>query len=206
MSASEYSDSEGSVAESVASSKPQLQSQMTDFTAKVKRMCELEDRLKEMNAERKVINDEKNQLRDEVMGFMAEKNVGSVNYKNEVIYLEKREAAQSLTRKTLINALKNVYGVEHVNLTKDEADAVEDEVSAQLQRAQALFDSINNFIGTTEKVVLVREERDKKKRERKPPAPLSVYDKTSGTKAPAAKKKKVDKAGSVSSLSDVGSV
>lgn len=204
MSASEYSDSEGSVAESVASSKPQqLQSQMTDFTAKVKRMCELEDRLKEMNAERKVINDEKNQLRDEVMGFMAEKNVGSVNYKNEVIYLEKREAAQSLTRKTLINALKNVYGVEHVNLTKDEADAVEDEVSAQLQRAQALFDSINNFIGTTEKVVLVREERDKKKRERKPPAPLSVYDKGN---APAAKKKKTDKAGSVSSLSDAGSV
>lgn len=194
MSESEYDDSgsdaghsvAGSVAASVAST-PQMRNQMGDFTAKVKRMCELEDQLKMMNAERKAINDEKNRLKEEVMGFMAEKNVGSVNYKNEVIYIEKREAQQSLTRKTLINALKNVYGVEHVNLTKDEAEAVEDEVSAQLQRAQSLYDSINDFLGTTEKVVLVREERDKKKRERKPPAPLSVYD--AGKKPPAKKVK-----------------
>lgn len=154
----------------------QANGEMSEFINKVKRMCELEDRIKEINADRKVLADEKNSLRAEVMDFMQERSVSSINYKSEVLFLETRESAGSLTRKSLMNAIKKYYQVENLLVSKNEAQYLHEDVQTSLKDAEALYNFVNNQLGSQSKVVLVREVRDKKKRSRKAIAPLSVYD------------------------------
>lgn len=148
---------------------------MGEFVAKVKRMCELEDKIKEMNSERKVLADEKNALREDVMTFMASKNVGDVNYKDQVLFLDTREQPQSLTRKSLLGAIKEYYSVGTVNVTREEATDLDTETKQSLDEAEEMYKFVNDFIGQQTKVVLVRESREKKRRPRKAAAPLSVY-------------------------------
>ncbi len=146
------------------------------FIEKVKRMCELEDQIKEMNASKKVLNDEKNTLCKEVIEFMSTKPVGKVNYgENEVLYLDQRESSGSLTRKKLLSAIKQYHEVGEVAVTKEQLDQLDRDTSENLADAEAMYQFIDKFVGKQTKVVLVREKKDKKKRARKPVAPLSVY-------------------------------
>ena len=149
---------------------------MENFIGKVKRMCQLEDEIKEINANRKVLADEKNELRAEIISFMSSKEVGKINYGNdEVIYIETRESAGSLNRKSLMTAIKEYYAINDVEVNEEQLVNLERQTQERIHDAQDLYDFVNEYLGTQTKVVLVREARDKKKRARKP-APLSVIN------------------------------
>ena len=148
-----------------------------EFTEKVKRMCRLETQIKEMNTERKVLADEKNELRAFIINYMAEKRIGDVNFgEDEVLYLDNRETAGSLTRKTLLAGIKDYFQVGELDVTAEVASSLSAPDKEGLSDAQELFDHIQSFVGKSEKVVLVRENRNKRKRERKI-VEFSVYKK-----------------------------
>lgn len=152
---------------------------MVAFTEKVKRMCMLENQIKVMNSERKVLTDEKNELKEEIISYMAipSNKAGRVNFnKTEVIYLDTRESAGSLTRKTLLSSIKEYYEIADFNGTKAEAEALGGDKAKDVLGAEELFNFIQEKLGTSEKVVLVRENRDKKKRKRNVAKTLSVFD------------------------------
>lgn len=153
---------------------------MENFVAKVKRMCQLEDEIKEINASKKAVADEKNELRKEIIQFMTTKDVNLVNYgENEVLYIETRETSGSLSRKSLLNAIKSYYEINDVEVTEQEAASLEKNTQDRLHDAQDLYDYVNEYLGTETKVVLVREAKDKKKRARKQNN-LSVFSKAAG--------------------------
>lgn len=153
-------------------------SEMNNFINQVKRMCELEDEIKEMNSNRKVLADEKNELRNEIMRFMNQNNVTEVNYgKNEVIRLETRETSGSLTRKSLLAAIKAYYELNNIELSKEKLQTLSDNVKERVEDAGELYEFINEYLGSQEKEVLVREAKSKKKRARKRPNP-SIFDST----------------------------
>lgn len=159
------------------------QEQTKKFTEQVKRMCFLENKLSEMNNERKVFADEKNALRQEIIAFMASKGIGDVNFgEEEIIYLDTREQSNSLTRPALMKAVKDYYEVGDLDVTKEMADAMDEDTQVNLADAQHFFDHIQNFVGKSEKIVLVRERKDKKKRARKTAVPISVYKKPKAAK------------------------
>jgi hypothetical protein len=152
------------------------------FAGKVKRMCALEDLIKDKNAERKALNDEKNSLRAEVIQFMTSRNVESVNLRdNQVLRVEEREVPRSLTRKALLDAIKEYHEVNNVEVSREEVEeegsAVERSVAESLFDAQELCDFIDSYLdrGKDTKLVLVREKRDKRPRKRVGRAPLSVF-------------------------------
>lgn len=150
----------------------------TEFSKKVKRMCELEDEIKKINASKKVLTDEKNSLCKEVMCYMADKSVSEVNYgANEILYLDTRESAGSLTRKKLLEAIKKYHEVGDVKVKKEECATLDAEIVDNLADAEAMYQFIEETLGKNTKVVLVREAKNKKKRNRKPAARLSVYNK-----------------------------
>jgi hypothetical protein len=152
-----------------------------EFVAKVKRMCALEDQIKEKNAERKALNDEKNSLRLQVIEFMTTRNVDTINYRdNEVLRVEQREVCKSLTRKALLEAIKEYHEVNNVEVPRsqaEEGEGVEESVVESLFDAQELCNFIDAYLDRFKetKVVLVRERRDRKPRKRTGRAPLSVF-------------------------------
>lgn len=154
------------------------------FALKVTRMCDLEDKMKVMNAEVKTVRDEKNALREELIQYMKERGVGhcNLNKRGEVLYLEERESAGALNRRTLLNALKDFYEVSGV-YGGDSAETDE-----ALHEVQACFNHINEFLGTQSRTVLIREKRNKKKRVRKTPK-YSVFEEP---KRPRVKQTKIE--------------
>jgi ABC-type microcin C transport system duplicated ATPase subunit YejF len=149
-----------------------------EFAAKVKRMCDLEDQIKEKNAERKALNDEKNSLRVEVIDFMTHRNVDSVNYRdNEVLRIEERDVNRALTRKALLEAIKEFHEVRDVSVSEQEAGDLDKSVAESLYDAQELCNFIDEFLNRDKdtKIVLVREKRSKRPRKRPTRAPLSVF-------------------------------
>lgn len=147
---------------------------MQTFVGKVKRMCELEDEIKSSNKEKKQVTDEKKKLKDEVTTIMAEKNL-RINYKTDVLFVDKRTSPGSLTRKTLINAIKDYYKVGDFCVTEAEAAELNEHVRNRLYDAEEIFQFINERLGVQEKVVLVRQPRDRKTRDRKP-TKYSVFE------------------------------
>ena len=148
------------------------------FAAQVKRMCQLEDEIKQINRDRKVLADEKNELRKTVIGYMTTKNIENVNYgENETLYVEVRETSGSLTRKKLVEAIKAYHEVSDINVSKEQVTTLDEEVHENLADAEAMYVFIEKYLGKAEKVVLIREAREKKKRNRKIPERLSVYSK-----------------------------
>lgn len=130
------------------------------FKTKVKRMCVLEDQIKQLTAEKKILSDEKNLLRADVIKFMVDVHCESVNYgSDEVLYLDTKETACSLSRKSLLDSIRSFY--EEKGVATD----------AETDGAQELFDFINSSLGSQTKVVLVREQKNAKKRNRKQAAP-----------------------------------
>lgn len=96
------------------------------FVQKVKRMCELEDEIKDANAQRKIVVDEKNELRKEVIAHFLETGLKDVTYlSKQRIYIEEREVQGSLTRKTLFEAIKTYYDLDGVMVTRDNIDALD---------------------------------------------------------------------------------
>lgn len=140
---------------------------MQTFVGKVKRMCEIEDDIKSSNKEKKAVTDEKKKLKEEVTEIMAEKNL-RINYKTDVLFVDRRLSPGSLTRKTLIQAIKDYYQVGEYNVTEAEAAQLNDNIRTSLYDAEHLFQHINTHLGSQEKVVLVRQPRERKTRERKP--------------------------------------
>lgn len=152
---------------------------MTEFTKNVKRMCFLENKIKQMNSERKVLTDEKNALKEEIIAYMAvpENKAGKVNFgPDEVIYLDTRESAGSLTRKTLMECIKSYYEISDFTGTKNDAEKIGGDKAKDLFGAEELFNFIQTKLGTTEKVVLVREPVNKKKRKRNVATSLSIFE------------------------------
>jgi fructose-specific phosphotransferase system component IIB len=168
-------DEEDDDEEEVALSE-QESGMMENFISKVKRMCQLEDEIKEINASKKSLTDEKNDLRKEIITFMAAKDVGKVNYgEDEVLYIETRESSGSLNRKSLLNAIKSYYEVNDIQVSEEEVANLESATQNRLHDAQDLYDYVNEFLGKETKVVLVREAKNKKKRARKQNS-LSVFN------------------------------
>lgn len=150
---------------------------MENFISKVKRMCQLEDEIKEINASKKSLTDEKNDLRKEIITFMAAKDVGKVNYgEDEVLYIETRESSGSLNRKSLLNAIKSYHEVNDIQVSQEELVNLESSTQNRLHDAQDLYEFVNEFLGKETKVVLVREAKNKKKRARKQNTSLSVFN------------------------------
>lgn len=163
------------------------------FFEELQRMCKIEDQLKAEGAARRAVSKEFNTLKSGVVEFMKENAVDAINYgENEVLYLEAREQAGSLTRSRLLEAIKAFHGVENVEVTEEEAESLEPDVRDSLQEAQALIDFVNEYLGVDEKVVLVRRDKNKPTRKRPRPAKtLSVY-----ASVPAQGKNKAAKTGS----------
>lgn len=149
---------------------------MENFISKVKRMCVFEDEIKEINRSKKAITDEKNELKKEIIAFMVAKDVGKVNYgEDEVLYVESKESAGSLNRKSLLNAIKSYYEVNDIEVSEAEAENLASGTKNRLHDAQDLYSFIDNYLGKENKIVLVREARNKKKRAKKNNS-LSVFE------------------------------
>ncbi len=122
---------------------------VNDFKDSVKKMCQLQDEIKVIAANRKAVNDEANAIKEEVKLYMIANNVEACNYDTDKIFVNRREKAGSLTRASLRAALQSHFGQESRTAT----DA---------------FDYIISELGTQEVLELKREKR---KAEPKPKAP-----------------------------------
>lgn len=121
---------------------------VNDFKDCVKKMCQLQDEIKVIAANRKAINDEVNAIKEEVKVYMIENNVKVCNYDTDELFVNRRIKAGSLTRASLRAALQSHFGEESRTAT----DA---------------FDYIINELGTQEVLEL---KRAKRKAEPKPKA------------------------------------
>lgn len=149
--------------------------QTLQFKDKVKRMCVLDNRIKEINSERKVFTDEKTQLKKDIMDYMASNKVGDVTVEEDVLYLDTKKTAGSLTRKTLKQAIMGYFDVKGVEVTKESADKMGIQVKEGLADADELFTYIQGQLGETEKVVLIKEKKSKGGSKKASPKILSVY-------------------------------
>jgi type I site-specific restriction endonuclease len=104
--------------------------QVNEFSDKVKAMCELQDQIKAMAAQRKVLSDQVNDLKEWVKDFMLAKRVATCNYEADEIFVNRREAAGGLTRKSLKGALDNYYPDEE-NASTDVFNFVVEQLGAR---------------------------------------------------------------------------
>jgi hypothetical protein len=139
---------------------------MADFTNAALKMCEIEDKIKELNSQKKALADEKNELKERVIEFMKVENV-RIDYGDEVIFLREKTVKGSLTRKKLKELL-----MEYHNLG-DEDMATEDG-APKSNEANTLLAYIDENLGETQKFDLVRqkvkqetEKKAKKENEKK---------------------------------------
>ena len=113
---------------------------VNDFKDSVKKMCQLQDEIKAIAANRKAINDEVNSIKEEVKQYMIKNNVKVCNYDCDELFVSSRTKAGSLTRASLRAALQSHFGQE----SRTAADA---------------FDYIINELGTSEVLELKRVKR-----------------------------------------------
>lgn len=118
------------------------------FSENVKRMCELQDAMKDLGRQRKELNAEMVELREEVIGYMVSENVRACNYFEDEIFVNRRTATGPLTKATLRAGLDFYFSGQ-----SDGAD-----------QAEACFEHIVGSLGE-------REVTELKRRKRKAPKP-----------------------------------
>lgn len=147
-----------------------------EFIDSVKRLCNLDDSLKQSATAQRGLASEKNALRTQVTDFMVNNGIDKVNYgKNEHLVVETRVSSGSLTRKTLVQALRAYFEIEDVEVTAAGAADLDTDTRRRLQEAEELLRYIDETLGHKSRTLLLREKRDKKRRAPKPPKPMSVY-------------------------------
>lgn len=150
--------------------------QVKGFIDSVKRLCTLDDNLKQTSSTQRSLAAEKNALRSQVTDFMVQNGINKVNYgKNEHLIVETRVSAGSLTRKTLLEALRAYFDIEGVEVTVEGAAELDEDTQRRLQEADELVRFLNETLGHKSRTLLLRERRDKKRRAPKPPKPMSIY-------------------------------
>lgn len=127
---------------------------MTTFTENAIAMCELEDKIKELNAEKRGLTKQKNELKENVIEFMKVKNV-RINYGEETIFLKEKTVKGSLSKKKLAELLRKYYEVGE--------DVDDSTMTAEQREKQKSADSIFSFIeenlGESIKYDLARQKR-----------------------------------------------
>ena len=101
-----------------------------DFKDSVKKMCQLQDEMKALAANRKVMNDEANTIKEDIKDYMIQNNVTVCNYDTDEIFVNKRVKAGSLTRVSLRAALQSHFGEESRTAT-DAFDYIINELGSQ---------------------------------------------------------------------------
>ena len=86
------------------------ETEVQQFADNVKRMCELQDQLKEIGKHRKQVADDMKIVKDAVMEYMIAEKVAKCNYADDEIFVNTRIANGSLSRSTLRQALEDFHG------------------------------------------------------------------------------------------------
>jgi uncharacterized protein YktA (UPF0223 family) len=166
--------------------QPGEESYIVSSTEDLKRvlesMMQVESEAKDRGADVRELNKKKRAMKQAVMDFMQEKKLDRLKLKkrNEIIEIDHKESAGSLTRKRLVEAIKYLNGVEDYNIEEWQVDTVPDNVAESLAVAQRQLDTIIEYLDRDKdvKVELIRRPMDKKRRDRKPAPPLSVFAKS----------------------------